>query len=256
MRLDVAELAKAATAAARQGNLKPATLPAPLRLLLAGQTNAGKSSLINALAHSIVAEVTPLPGPPGFACFEAVDPAGESCILVDAPGLSTTPEAIEALVNEAGKADAVLWTVSAVQAARDPDVRGLQAFRAAFAQRAELNPPPLLCVVTHIDQLRPFAEWDPPYDVAEPMKPKARSIRDAMDAIVRDLGLPIGGVVPVALVPDREAYNIEALRLRISASVPAARHAQLSRTHAGDHRHGWLGEIKRLYHGVRTITAN
>jgi hypothetical protein len=77
-----------------------------------------------------------------------------------------------------------------------------------------------------------------------------------MDAIAQELGLPISGVVPVALVPDREAYNVDALQLRISESLPAARHAQLSRAHAGDHRGGWWGEIRRLYHGVRTIIAD
>ena len=256
MRLDPAELSQAAAETAREGDVRPSTPPAPLRLLLAGQTNAGKSSLINALASSIVAQVTPLPGPPGFACFEAVDPAGQTCILVDAPGLSTAPGAIEALVTEAAKADAVLWIVSALQAAREPDARGLGAFRAAFEQRSDLNRPPLLGVVTHIDQLRPFAEWDPPYDVAAPPGPKAQSIRDAMDAVAADLAIPLGSVVPVSLTPDREAYNIDALRLRINESLPAARHAQLSRAYSRDTRSGWWREVQRLYHGARTIIAN
>jgi predicted GTPase len=255
MRLDPAELAKAAAALAREGHAKQAP-PPPLRLLIAGQTNAGKSSLINALVRSIVAQVTPLPGPPGFACFEAVDPAGETCILVDAPGLSAAPGAIEALTAEAAKADAVLWTVSAVQAARETDVGGLRAFRAAFEQRSDLNRPPLLCVVTHIDQLRPFAEWDPPYDVAAPPGPKARSIRNAMDAVASELAIPVASVVPVCLAPDREAYNVDALRVRISESLSAARHAQLSRTYARDTRGGWWRDVARLYHGVRTIITD
>jgi hypothetical protein len=225
-------------------------------LLLAGQTNAGKSSLINALASSIVAQVTPLPGPPGFACFEAVDPSGQTCILVDAPGLSTAPGAIDALVTEAEKADAVLWIVSAVQAARDADARGLQAFRASFDRRSELNPPPVLCVVTHIDQLRPFTAWDPPYDVAAPASPKARSIREAMDAIAGELGMPIRNIVPVSVAPDREAYNLDVLRLSINEALPRARHAQLSRTHANGRRGGWWKEVGRLYQGVRTIVVD
>jgi uncharacterized protein len=255
MKLDAAELAQAAAATAREG-AQPAAPPAPLRLLLAGQSNAGKSSLVNALAQNIVAQVTPLPGPPGFACFEAVDPTGQACILVDAPGLSIAPEAIEALAAEAVKADAVLWTISAVQAARDVDAQGVRAFHAAFEQRSDLNRPPLLCVVTHIDQLRPFAEWNPPYDVANPSGPKARTIRDAMMAIAADVGIPLGSVIPVSLAPDRAAYNIDALRARISQALPAARHAQLSRTYAKDRRGGWWKEVERLYQGVRTIIAD
>ena len=256
MRLDPAELFKASGPAGRDGEAKLATPPAPLRLLLAGQANAGKSSLVNALARDIVAHVTPLPGPAGFACFEAVDAAGQSCILVDAPGLSTAPDKIEVLVAEAVTADAVLWTVSALQAARDADVGGLRAFGSAFERRSDLNRPPLLCVVTHIDQLRPFTEWDPPYDVADPTNPKARSIREAMNAIADDLGIPLGSVIPVSLAPDREAYNVDVLRLRISEALPAARHAQLSRAYAGDHRGGWWKEVGRLYQGVRTIIAD
>ncbi len=255
MRLDQAELAQSAAAAAREGDAKPPAPAAPLRLLIAGQTNAGKSSLINALARSIVAQVTPLPGPAGFACFEAVDPAGDSCILVDAPGLSPAPNAIEALVAEAAKADAVLWTVSAVQAARDADAKGLLAFRASFERRADLNPPPVLCVVTHIDQLRPFTEWNPPYDVADPASAKARSIREAMDAIAAELGMPIGRVVPVSVAPDRDGYNLDVLRVCINGALPEARHAQLSRTHAGGRRGGWWKEAGRLYQGVRTVIA-
>jgi predicted GTPase len=256
MKLDPTELTQAATTAARDGELQPATPPAPLRLLLAGQSNAGKSSLVNALAQSIVAHVTPLPGPTGFAIFEAVDPAGQVCVLVDAPGLSTVPEAIEALVAEAVKADVVLWTISALQAARDVDARGIRAFHAAFERRSDLNRPPLLCVVTHIDQLRPFTEWNPPYDVTNPSGPKARAIRDAMMAIAEDLGMPPRSVVPVSLAPEREVYNIDALRVRISEALPAARHAQLSRTYAQDRRGGWWREVGRLYQGVRTIIAD
>jgi predicted GTPase len=256
MKLDATELTEAATAAAREGAPQPAAAPPPLRLLLAGQSNAGKSSLVNALAQNIVAQVTPLPGPPGFACFEAVDPAGQACVLVDAPALTTSPAAIEALAAEAVKADVVLWTISAVQAARDVDAHGVRAFHAAFDRRADLNRPPLLCVVTHIDQLRPFTEWNPPYDVVNPSGPKARAIREAVTAIAADLRIPPGSVVPVSLAPDRDAYNIDVLRTRVSEALPAARHAQLARAYAQDRRGGWWREVARLYQGVRTILVD
>jgi predicted GTPase len=256
MKLDAIELTEAATAVALEGAPQPGTLPPPLRLLLAGQGNAGKSSLVNALAQNIVAQVTPLPGPPGFACFEAVDPAGQACVLVDAPALTTTPAAIEALAAEAVKADVVLWTISAVQAARDVDAQGVRAFHAAFERRADFNRPPLLGVVTHIDQLRPFTEWNPPYDLVTPSGPKARAIREAVTAIAADLGIPTGSVVPVSLAPDRDAYNVDVLRTRISETLPAARHAQLARAYAQDRRGGWWREVARLYQGVRTILVD
>ncbi len=227
----------------------------PVRLLVAGQGNAGKSSLVNALAQDVVAAVTPLPGAAGFACFRATDPAGQACVLVDAPGLSDDPAAIEALAEQARMADAMLWTVSAVQPARHADALGLRAVRAAFARRPDLNPPPLLCVLTHIDQLRPFAAWDPPYDVAAPGSAKARSIRAAMDAVAGDLGLPLGDLVPVSMAPGRAAYNVDALRERIAAVLPEARLAQLARAQATAGSAGWWTNVARTYRGVRTIVG-
>src|SRR6185295_1393101 len=104
-------------------------------------------------------------------------PEGRAFMLVDAPGLVSAPDAIAALVDEAQKADIILWCVAAHQAAFDIDASGLGAFRDWFAARPDLNRPPLLCVMTHIDQLRPFSEWEPPYDIARPAKPKEKSIR-------------------------------------------------------------------------------
>lgn len=50
------ELREAAAA-----DIAPTDLPAPVRLLLAGQVNAGKSSLVNALAHEVRSAVGPVP---------------------------------------------------------------------------------------------------------------------------------------------------------------------------------------------------
>lgn len=241
--------------AAAQADLPPEPAPMPVRLLLAGQTNAGKSSLVNALAQDVVATVTPLPGVAGFACFRASDPAGRDCVLVDAPGLAADPASVEALAAEARQSDVMLWTVSAVQPARQADALGLQAIRAIFARRPDLNPPPLLCVLTHIDQLRPFAEWAPPYDVAAPDGAKAHAIRAAMDAVAEELSIPLGDLVPVCLLPGRAAYNIDALRERIAAALPQARLAQLARAHATAGIAGWWTNVARTYRGVRTMVG-
>src|SRR3984893_10874522 len=222
------ELDEIVATAAREGTSPAVEIP-PLRILIAGQINAGKSTLLNALAREIVAPVSPLPGPAGFSCFEGRDPDGRAFVLVDAPGLVASADATAALAEEARKADIVLWTIAAHQPARDADVQGLKAFREWFAARPELNRPPLLCVATHVDQLRPFAEWAPPYDIVAADRPKARAIREAVQAIAMDLGLRAGSIVPVSLRPDREPYDLDTLRARIVASLPEAPYAQLSR---------------------------
>ena len=67
----------------------------------------------------------------------------------------------------------------------------------------------MVVALTHIDQLRPLAEWDPPYDLAHPAGSKAQNIRDAIQAVEHDLRLtPEQVVTPVCLRPDR-LYNIE-----------------------------------------------
>jgi len=247
-----AELDEIATAAARQGTSSAGELP-PLRILIAGQINAGKSSLLNALAQEVLAPVTPLPGPAGFSCFEGRDPEGKAFVFVDAPGLDASADATAALAEEAKKADIVLWTIAAHQPARDADVQGLKAFGEWFAARPELNRPPLLCVATHVDQLRPFAEWAPPYDIVAADRPKAHAIREAVQAIAIDLGISAGSVVPVSLRPDSDAYNLDALRARIVACLPEARYAQLSRAGITAGKGSWRKEMNRLLLGGRVL---
>jgi ribosomal silencing factor RsfS len=40
---------------------------------------------------------------------------------------------------------------------------------------------------------------------------KAKAIRDAIDSVARSLDFPIHAVVPVAMQPGREAYNLDTL---------------------------------------------
>ena len=259
LRRDAAALARLADAEARAGAAPEGATPLPLRILIAGQTNAGKSSLLNALAEDILAPVSPLPGPPGFRSFEATDPEGRRFVFVDAPGLDSAPglpsadRAIAALSEEATKADIVLWTLAAHRPARAADGEGINRFRAWFQLRPDLNPPPLLAVATHIDQLSPFAEWAPPYDILAAERPKARAIRQAVEAVASELVLDRGMIVPVSLAPGRAPYNIDALRVRIAAILPAARYAQLARTHAAPLERGWWKELGRAIEAGRTL---
>ena len=66
-----------------------------------------------------------------------------------------------------------------------------------------------MTVLTHIDQLRPATEWNPPYDLTHPSGTKSRSIADAMEAVREDFALSEGQpLVPACLKPGQE-YNIE-----------------------------------------------
>ena len=77
----------------RQGRL----LRDGARVVLAGPSNAGKSSLFNALLAFDRAIVTPIPGTTRDTLEETIDLAGIPLVLVDTAGLRATEDAIEAL---------------------------------------------------------------------------------------------------------------------------------------------------------------
>lgn len=85
-----------------------------LRVALAGPPNAGKSSLLNALARSDVAIVTDEPGTTRDVREVAIDLDGQLVILIDMAGLRDTDSKAEAegvrrAKREIGGADLVLW---------------------------------------------------------------------------------------------------------------------------------------------------
>jgi hypothetical protein len=91
----------------------------------------------------------------------------------------------------------------------------------------------MLLVLSHIDLLRPFQEWSPPYDVATGEQPKARSIRAAMEAVGADLGFTLGDIIPACLDDKVGLYNIDAIWSRIAALLPEAQRANLVRRLGG-----------------------
>jgi tRNA modification GTPase len=88
-----------------------------LRVALAGPPNAGKSSLLNALAKSDVAIVTDEPGTTRDVREVALDLGGYLVILVDMAGLreassKAEAEGVRRARDEIGRADLVLWLVA------------------------------------------------------------------------------------------------------------------------------------------------
>jgi predicted GTPase len=209
-----------------------ADIVAPVRILLAGQVNAGKSSLVNALAQEVRCAVGPLPTTAGAAEHPLALEGRPAVVLVDTAGLGDRAATAE-LLRQAARADLVLWVASATQPAREPDKTHLGALRAWADAQLERRPPPVLLALTHVDELRPAAEWAPPYDVSAPAAPKARAIRSALDAVARALDIPAGAVVPVAMPPGRELYNLDALWARIALELDEAKLVQLDRLRFG-----------------------
>jgi tRNA modification GTPase len=103
-----------ALAKSRQGSL----LRTGLQVVLAGQPNVGKSSLLNRLAGEELAIVTPMPGTTRDSVRQVIQVDGVPLNIVDTAGLRDTQDEAERLGiartwGEIGKADVVLLLVDA-----------------------------------------------------------------------------------------------------------------------------------------------
>jgi uncharacterized protein len=224
---------------------------APVRIVLAGQVNAGKSSLVNALAQEIRCAIGPLPTTARAAEYQ-LDLEGRPAVsLVDMPGLGDGAE--QELRAQAERADLILWVASATQPARNADRRALGDFRAWARAQLLRRPPGVVLALTHVDEVRPANEWTPPYDLATATAPKARNILAAIHSVASTLDLPADAIVPVALPPHREPYNLEALWARIAVDLDDARLVQLDRLRLGGQGLGLRELASQLGHAGRFL---
>ncbi len=119
-----------------------------INLVIAGEPNAGKSSLLNALAGVDSAIVTEIPGTTRDVLRERIQLGGVPVHLVDTAGLRDTADRVEQegvrrAREELHKADRLLWVYDA---ATDPDNLGLE--------NADLPPDiPLTLVRNKVDKV-------------------------------------------------------------------------------------------------------
>lgn len=224
---------------------------APVRIVLIGQVNAGKSSIVNALAQESRCAVGPVPTTARAAEYHIEREGHPIVSLVDMPGLGDRAE--PDLMAQVERADLVLWVASAVQPARAPDRQALDALRAWAGTQLTRRPPPILLALTHVDELRPAAEWSPPYDIATPTSPKAQAIRAAVDAVARALDLAAPSIVPLAMPPGGEHYNLDALWARIAVELEEAKLVQLDRLRLGEQAIGLRELFQQLGHAGRFV---
>lgn len=208
---------------------------APLRILIAGKSGGGKSSLINALADEVQAATDALPQTSTFTGYEVQRQDMPPVILIDSPGLQRA-EDHRALQEKASECDLMIWVAAADRPDRELDRTALEAIRTHFAANPGRPAPPIVVVLTNVDRLRPFQEWQPPYNVATPDRPKAQSIRDAIEAAAEDLGRPADRIVPVCLSPERGTYNVDLVWAELTQALPDAKRAQLLRRLASSKR--------------------
>lgn len=181
----------------------------PLRILVLGRTNAGKSSLINALFGKLAAksQVTP-DTTQALIPFSLLREGLTQALIFDSPGCDSAQFNQKKIQQAALNADLILWVCAVNRPDRQSERQSLDALRTFFSMHIDRRPPPLLVVASHIDQLRPLRSWQPPYDLISPLDDKARNIRTAVQTIASDLAVPIDQVIPVCL-SEGNLYNVD-----------------------------------------------
>ncbi len=97
-----------------------------LRVVIAGQVNVGKSSLLNALLRHARAIVTPIPGTTRDLIEESLEIQGIPIVAIDTAGLRTTDDPVESIGVELtrrsiGSADIILLVIDASKGLCDED---------------------------------------------------------------------------------------------------------------------------------------
>lgn len=200
----------------------------PLRILVAGQTKAGKSSLVNALFGELRACADALPSTRALTPYR-LEKEGEFLALVfDSPGYGDVLSWAQAHGEELNSMDLILLACNATHAGRAADLQFLETLHRHFAETADRAPPPIIVALSHIDLLRPMREWDPPYNLAHPENAKAVQIRACMEEAARSLEIPLERIQAACLKPGEE-WNVEAVWACLALHLPLIRRAHYLR---------------------------
>lgn len=224
----------------------------PVRLLIAGQTNAGKSSLINTLLDTRAAGVDVLPHTAAYEAHALARDGEVEVILIDSPGLDTAAQ-IETLCDLAWQADALLWVTPGHRADRSLDRAALEAIRKRFEAEPRRRMPPVRVMLTHIDRLSPAREWSPPYDLEDRDSPKARHIAESLQTVAEDLAVAPERVLPVRLQPETTRYNVELIWPAIACDLDDAQGARLLRLALQADRKRWRKLLQQAGAAGRTL---
>jgi uncharacterized protein len=200
----------------------------PVNILLIGRTGAGKSSLINTLFQSELAEVDVLPSTDIIQSYHWQTSDGESLTLWDTPGYEQVNRGglRDTVLEYTNEADLLLLVTPALDPSLQMDVDFLRDIQAEFTDL------PVITIVTRVDKLRPIREWQPPYDWQWGDKPKEVSIREATKYRVELLGDLCDLILPIVTddpKTERVAWGVDALSLALIEAINPAKQQRLAR---------------------------
>lgn len=224
LRVSETQLSGHVSASTLRDRSRELTRAEPLRILVAGQAGAGKSSLINALSKEVRAIVDAPGGTRNFQAYEVELQGLSGAMVIDSPRVGASEKEQQSFADRGSDADLIVWAISADKADGRLDLAALTGIRKHFTGRPHRRQPPIVVALTHADRLMrrvPLSNDD--IDLTE------TGVVEMVRKVAEGLGVPKNDVVPVSLAPQFPPYNIEQLSQRIAARVPDARQAQLLR---------------------------
>lgn len=201
----------------------------PLRIALVGQVSSGKSSIVNALMGSIVAEINMLPSTDKATVYECNLDGMEALKIVDLPGIDGNKKTRTSLLKEVSCSDLVIWVLKANQPAKTLDLQFLAQLEAFYCmeENKKKRRPVFIGVLTQVDRLKPSSEWSPPYDYVNPKSNKAQTIKDAL--VYNQNLLNLTTLIPVSVCADKEHFNLSELKDLIDKYFSNAIQTQINR---------------------------
>jgi predicted GTPase len=224
LRVSEAELATHVSASTLRDRGRAIGRAEPLRILIAGQAGAGKSSLVNALSKEVRAVVDAPGGTRDFQAYEVELEGLTGSMVIDSPRVGAAAKEQRAFAGKAADSDLIVWAIAADKTDGRLDLAAITGIRKHFAGHPQRREPPIIVALTHIDKLMARA----PGSRGE-IDATAPAVVETVRIVAEGLGVPKNDVVPVSLAPGRPPFNIEQLSMRIAARVPDARQAQLLR---------------------------
>src|SRR5262249_38674124 len=112
-----------------------------------------------------------------------------------------------------------------------------------FAEKPDLQCPPIVAVLTHVDLLSPAMEWQPPYDWQKGSRAKEKSMREAIEATREQLGNQVDAIVPVCAAEGKAFGVEEGLLPALAAELDEARVVAVLRCLRNEPDTGKVGKV-------------
>ncbi|MDO8909697.1 MAG: GTPase [Pseudohongiella sp.] len=240
LRFSDRELMQIELATNKTDNKHKALPDAPVRILFVGQTSAGKSTLINALLASDLAETDAAATTPNLVTYQTGF-GGVPCNFLDSEGLDGSTQSLDSMLEEMKQADMIVWVVRINRPARDMDVRLKQSFDAWFESHPRRRKPAVLVIATATDQL---------VGAQEQWSASAQTTIAAAVKVIAD-DLKVVQVLPFSA--GATTWNLGIVAEALRAGLAEAQHVQRNRrrVEGASRESGIRSQLRRGGRGVR-----